>query len=61
MWGAKPWIHSKEDVVLAVLSLLSETSPLIGQHSAVQPKGMGLTQTPLPELTGSDITVTHIK
>ena len=26
----------------AVLSLLSETSPLIGRHSAVQPKGMGL-------------------
>ena len=30
----------------AVLSLLSETSPLIGQHSAVQPKAMGL--HPLP-------------
>ena len=27
------------------LSLLSETSPLIGQHSAVQPKGMGLVFT----------------
>ena len=25
-----------------VLSLLSETSPLIGRHSAVQPKGMSL-------------------
>ena len=29
----------------AVLSLLSERSPLIGQHSAVQPKGMGLILT----------------
>ena len=39
------WMLSK-DVVSAVLSLLSEMSPLIGRHSAVQPKVKGLNLWP---------------